>query len=104
MTYREKLNKLEELGITPCSIKVANSCDCIFEFNYSDEEFEKLCSFAEEIYLKAEVMTTDAVAKCINDIVRMKRANNFQSTEQIVEGILKMDKWDFIDEASNYLD
>ena len=52
MTYREKLNKLEELGITPTSIEVGNSCDCIFDFDYSDEEFEKLCNFAEEMYLR----------------------------------------------------
>lgn len=104
MTYREQLNKLEELGIMLTSIEIANSCNCIFEFNYSDEEFEKLCRFAETMYLKADVMTTDAVAKCINDIVGTKRANSFQSTEQIVEGILEMDKWDFIIKASNYLD
>ena len=30
MTYREQLNKLEELGITPTSVEIANSCDCIF--------------------------------------------------------------------------
>ena len=96
MTYREQLNKLEELGITPTSIEVGNSCDCIFEFNYSDEEFEKLCNFAEEMYLKADVMTTDAVAKCINDLVN--------EDGKTVEEILKMDKWDFIDKASNYLD
>lgn len=104
MTYREKLNKFEELGITLTSIEVANSCDCIFDFNYSDEEFEKLCNFAEEMYLKADVMTTDAVAKCINDMVKTQRALSFRTTNQIVEEILKMDKWDFIDKASNYLD
>ena len=96
MTYREQLNKLEELGITPTSIEIGNSCDCIFDFNYSDEEFEKLCNFAEEMYLKADVMTTDAVAKCINDLVN--------EDGKTVEEILKMDKWDFIDKASNYLD
>ena len=96
MTYREKLNKLEELGITPTSIEVGNSCDCIFDFNYSDEEFEKLCNFAEEMYLKAYVMTTDAVAKCINDLVN--------EDGKTVEEILEMDKWDFINKASNYLD
>ena len=96
MTYREQLNKLEELGITPTSIEVGNSCDCIFDFNYSDEEFEKLCNFAEEMYLKADVMTTDAVAKYINDLVNEKG--------KTVEEILEMDKWDFIDKASNYLD
>ena len=95
MTYREKLNKLEELGITPTSIEVGNSCDCIFDFDYSDEEFEKLCNFAEEMYLKADVMTTGAVAKCINDLVN--------EDGKTVEEILKMDKWYFIDKASNWL-
>ena len=96
MTYREQLNKLEELGITPTSIEVGNSCDCIFDFDYSDEEFEKLCNFAERMCLKADVMTTDAVAKCINDLVNEEG--------KTIEEILKMDKWDFIDKASNYLD
>lgn len=96
MTYREQLNKLEELGITPTSIEIADSCDCVFEFNYSDEEFEKLCNFAEKMYLKADVMTTDAVAKCINDLVN--------EDGKTVEEILEMDKFDFIDKASNYLD
>ena len=96
MTYREQLNKLEELGITPTSIEIGNSCDCIFDFNYSDEEFEKLCNFAEEMYLKADVMTTDAVAKCINDLVN--------EDGKTVEEILEMNKWDFINKASNYLD
>ena len=95
MTYREKLNKLEELGITPTSIEIGNSCDCIFDFDYSDEEFEKLCRFAERMYLEANVMTTVAVAKCINQLVEDGKT---------VEEILKMDKWDFIDKASNYLD
>ena len=95
MTYREQLNKLEELGITPTSVEIANSCDCIFDFDYSDEEFEKLCRFAERMYLEANVMTTVAVAKCINQLVEDGKT---------VEEILEMDKWDFIDKASNYLD
>lgn len=95
MTYREQLNKLEELGITPTSIEVGNSCDCIFDFNYSDEEFEKLCRFAERMYVEADVMTTVAVAKYINQLVEDGKT---------VEEILEMDKWYFIDKASNYLD
>ena len=94
MTYREQLNKLEELGITPTSVEIANSCDCIFDFDYSDEEFEKLCRFAERMYLEANVMTTVAVAKCINQLVEDGKT---------VEEIPKMDKWDFIDKASNWL-
>ena len=95
MTYREQLNKLEELGITPTSVEIANSCNGLFEFNYSDEEFEKLCRFAERMYLEANVMTTVAVAKCINQLVEDGKT---------VEEILEMDKWDFIGRASNYLD
>ena len=94
MTYREQLNKLEELGITPTSIEIGNSCDCIFDFDYSDEEFEKLCRFAERMYLETNVMTTVAVAKCINQLVEDGKT---------VEEILEMDKWDFIDKASNWL-
>lgn len=104
MTYREQLNKLKELGITPTSIEIADLCDCSFGFNCSDEEFEKLCRFAEKIYLKSDTLTTDAIVKCITDIVRTKRAWSFQSMEQIVEGILKMDESDFINEASGYFD
>lgn len=104
MTYKEQLNKVNELGISICDLEVANELDAILDFDYTDDEFESLCAFGVRIYLKAENMTAVAIAKCINDIVRTKRANNFQSTEQIVEGILEMDKWDFIDKASNYLD
>lgn len=41
MTYREQLNKLEKLGISVTSIEVANSCDSLFEFDYTDKEFEQ---------------------------------------------------------------
>lgn len=96
MTYREQLNKLEELGITLTSIEIANSCNDLFDFDYSDEEFEKLCNFAEKMYIKADVMTTDAVAKCINDLVNEEG--------KTIDEVLEMDKWDFINKASNYLD
>lgn len=96
MTYREQLNKLEELGITVVSIEIATSCNDLFDFDCSNEEFEKLCNFAERMYLKADVMTTDAIAYCINDLVNEEG--------KTIEEVLEMDKWDFIDKASNWLD
>ena len=96
MTYREQLNKLEELGITPTNIEIANSCNGLFEFNYSDEEFEKLCRFAERTYFKSDALTTSAIACYINDLVN--------EDGKTIEEILEMDKWDFINKASNYLD
>lgn len=95
MTYREQLNKVRDLGISICDLEIANELDAVLDFEYTEEEFESLCAFGVEIYLKAEKMTTDAIAYCINDL-----ANECGKT---VEEILEMDKWDFIDKASNWL-
>ena len=69
MTYREQLNKVNELGISICDLEVANELDAVLDFDYTEDEFESLCAFGIEIYLKAETMTTDAIAYCINDLV-----------------------------------
>ena len=95
MTYREQLNKVRDLGISICDLEIANELDTVLDFEYTEEEFESLCAFSVEIYLKAEKMTTDAIAYCINDLVEEKG--------KTVEEILKMNKWDFIDKASNWL-
>lgn len=95
MTYREQLNKVRDLGISICDLEVANELDAVLDFEYTEEEFESLCAFSVEIYLKAEKMTTDAIAYCINDLV--------EEEGKTVKEILKMNKWDFIDKASNWL-
>ena len=95
MTYREKLNKVRDLGIAICDLDIADELDAVLDFEYTEEEFEDLCAFGVEIYLKAEKMTTDAIAYCINDLVEEKG--------KTVKEILKMNKWDFIDKASNWL-
>ena len=95
MTYREQLNKVRNLGISICDLEVANELDAVLDFEYTEEEFESLCAFSVEIYLKAEKMTTDAIAYCINDLV--------EEEGKTVEEILKMNKWDFIVKANNWL-
>ena len=95
MTYREQLNKVRDLGVSICDLEIANELDAVLDFEYTEEEFESLCAFGVEIYLKAEKMTTDAIAYCINDLVEEKG--------KTVKEILKMNKWDFIDKASNWL-
>lgn len=95
MTYREQLNKVRNLGLSICDLEIANELDAVLDFEYTEEEFESLCAFSVEIYLKAETMTTDAIAYCINDLVNEEG--------KTVKEILKMDKWDFIDRASNWL-
>lgn len=95
MTYREQLNKVNELGISICDLEITNELDSVLDFDYTEDEFESLCAFGVEIRRKAETMTTNAIACCINDLVNGEC--------ETVEEILKMDKWDFISEASNYL-
>ena len=95
MTYKEQLNKVRDLGISICDLEIANELDAVLDFEYTEEEFESLCAFGIEIYLKAEKMTTDAIAYCINDLVEEKG--------KTVKEILKINKWDFIDKASNWL-
>lgn len=96
MTYREKLNIVYELGISICDLEIASELDAVLDFDYTEDEFESLCDFGLEIYLKAEMMTTSAIAYCINKLVN--------EDGKTVEEILEMDKWDFINKASNYLD
>ena len=95
MTYREQLNKVRDLGISICDLEIANELDAVLGFEYTEEEFEDLCAFGVEIYLKAEKMTTDAIAYCIDDLV--------EEEGKTVKEILKMNKWDFIVKASNWL-
>lgn len=95
MTYREQLNKVRDLGISICDLEIANELDAVLDFVYTEDEFESLCAFSVDVYLKAETMTTDAIAYCINDLVNEEG--------KTVKQILKMDKWDFIDKASNWL-
>lgn len=95
MTYREQLNKVRDLGISICDLEIANELDAVLDFEYTEDEFESLCAFSVDVYLKAETMTTDAIAYCINDLVNEEG--------KTVKQILKMDKWDFIDKASNWL-
>lgn len=95
MTYREQLNKVRDLGISICDLEIANELDAVLDFEYTEEEFESLCAFGVEIYLKAEKMTTDAIAYCINDLV--------EEEGKTVKEILKMNKWDFIVKANNWL-
>lgn len=96
MTYREQLNKVNRLGINICSLTVADELDSVLEFNYTDKEFEDLCEFSKNIYLKAESLTPNAIARCINDMVN--------DDGKTLDEIMEMDKWDFINKASNYLD
>lgn len=94
MTYREQLNKVNELGINICDLTIANELDCILDCEYTEKDFERLCDYARYIYLKADSITAEAIARAIDDLL---------SQGKTVGKIVAMDKYTFIDKAICYM-
>lgn len=96
MTYREQLNKVNELGINVCDLTIANELDCVLDSGaYTAEEFESLCNYAVYIYLKSEELTANAIALCIGGML--------SELGYTVEEITQMGKWKFIGNARGYM-
>lgn len=95
MTFKEQLKIANDNNLSILDLEIADECDAVFEFEYTDEEFEKLCTRIRYAYLKAEEMTVTALAHCVNDLI-----NEEDST---IEQICEMDVYDFIQKASWYL-
>lgn len=94
MNYRESLTKVQELGISICDLEIANELDCVLDFEYTDEQFEQLCEFCSNAYLKSESVTANALALAVNDLI---------AEGNTVDEVLGLDKWTFIDKASYYM-
>ena len=94
MTYREQLNKLNELGINICDLTIANELDCVLDCDYNEKDFERLCDLAVDLYLKSDSITANSIAHAINDLI----ANENYSITQVLE----MERWDLILKASYY--
>lgn len=95
MTFKEQLKIAENNNLSILDLEVADECDCVFEFEYTDEEFEKLCTRIRYAYLKAEEMTVTALVHCVNDLIDEEDAT--------IEQICEMDVYDLIQKASLYL-
>jgi hypothetical protein len=91
MTYREQLNKVNELGINICDLTIANELDC----EYTEKDFERLCDYASYIYLKADSITEEAIARAIYGLL--------WTDEHTVDSICRMDRRKFTDLAFNYM-
>lgn len=89
MTYREQLNKVNELGINICDLTIANECNCVFEFPYTEEQFETLCEFALYIYLKTEDLSENDIAIAINDLIK--------NGDYTIEEVCEMNKREFVE-------
>lgn len=92
MTFIETLNKARENNIDVLDLSIAYECESAFEFEYTEEEFEKLCARAKEIFLKGENLTEWAIAYAINDLI--------QEENKTIKDVLEMDKWKIINNTS----
>ena len=90
MTYREQLNKVNELGINICDLTIANELDCVLDCEYTEKDFERLCEFARDIYLKSDSITAEA----IDDLLLQGKT---------VGQVVAMNKYSFIDKAICYM-
>lgn len=94
MTYREQLNKVNELGINICDLTIANELDCVLDCDIKETDFERLCEFAENVYLKSDSITAEAIARAIDDLLLQGKT---------VGQVVAMNKYSFIDKAICYM-
>lgn len=95
MTFKEQLKIANDNNLSILDLEIADECDAVFEFEYTDEEFEKLCARIRTAYLKAEEMTVAALAHCVNVLITEE--------DKSIGQICEMDIYDFILKASWYL-
>ena len=82
----------KELWFSVAGLAVAYECECVFEFEHTDEQFEQLCEFAVYIYLKWEEGTAHAIADTINDLIA--------HGDYTIDEVLALNKHEFIEVAS----
>ena len=94
MKYIEIMNILSKNNLSVISIDVASACVDIFDFDYTDEEYEALCAKVEEVFMGQFDMECDidAVAHAINDFIAEKGMS--------IPEVLKLDKNAIIKQAS----
>lgn len=95
MTFKEQLKIANDNNLSILDLEIADECDAVFDFEYTDTEYEKLCARIRTAYLKAEEMTVAALAHCVNVLINEE--------DYTVEQICEMDIYDFVLKASWYL-
>ena len=61
MTFKEQLKIASDNNLSILDLDVANECDCIFNFNYTNNEFEALCACVKRAYLESDGVTLKSI-------------------------------------------
>ena len=94
MTFKEQLKIANDHDLSILDLEIANECDCVFDFEYTDDDFEALCGVIRTAYLKAEEMTIIALVQCVSDLIT--------DENYTVQQVLDVTTWDLIEKASWY--
>ena len=94
MTFKEQLKIANDNNLSILDLEIANECDCVFDFEYTDDDFEALCGVIRTVYLKAEEMTIIALVQCVSDLIT--------NENYTVQQVLDVTTWDLIEKASWY--
>ena len=94
MTFKEQLKIANDNDLSILDLEIANECDCVFDFDYTDDDFEALCGVIRTAYLKAEEMTIIALVQCVSDPIT--------DENYTVQQVLDITTWDLIEKASWY--
>lgn len=95
MTYKEIVNAIDKLNVNYQDIEIALALDAEIDFEYTDEEFNKLCEYAKNVLDNSDV-NEYAIADCMDDLLNEE--------DKTVKDILEMDVHDFADEAAGWMD
>ena len=91
-SFREQLNILRDNNCSVIDICVAGTCEAIFDFHYTDEDFERLCGVALNAYLASDSVSEDDIAYAINALVCYGKS---------IDEVCELSKWDLLDYAVN---
>ena len=94
MNFREQLNAAKKQGFSLIDLRIAEECKLAFQFEYTDEEFERLCEFAKNICFKTNA-SERATAKAIN--------RSIYYGNKTIEEICKADAHIFVRKYALYL-
>ena len=94
MTFKEQLKIANDNDLSILDLEIAHECDCVFDFEYTDDDFEALCGVIRTAYLKAEEMTIIALVQCVSDLIT--------DENYTVQQVLDVTTWDLIEKASWY--
>lgn len=69
MKFKETLRLARENNINSCDLLIAEEFENTLQFKYTNSEFERLCFYARDAYLKTKSITVEAIVLCINSLI-----------------------------------